>query len=147
MKLARVISVSMLLWTMHTATAAGNGATEPTAKGSTEAGVRDAENRWSEAFITGDAATLDALLDSDYVSTGATGKPRAKAEIIALASGYAKSHPGQHGQPLPATSTIRVIGNAAVVQHHNPGETSVDVFYFRDGQWCAWYSQHTKVAE
>lgn len=25
------------------------------------AGVRDAENRWSEAFITGDTATLDAL--------------------------------------------------------------------------------------
>ena len=53
-----------------------------------EAGVRDAENRWSEAFVSGDAATLDALLDADYVSTGANGKPRAKAEIIGLASAY-----------------------------------------------------------
>ena len=113
----------------------------------TESSVRAAENSWSEAFITGDSATLESLLDADYVSTGATGKPRTKAEIIALASAYAKAHPGQHGQPLAATSTIRVIGNAAVVQHHNPSDTSVDVFYFKDGRWVAWYSQHTKVGE
>jgi len=112
-----------------------------------EAQVRDTENRWSEAFITGDTATLESLLDADYVSTGANGKPRTKAEILALASAYAKAHPGQHGQPLAATSTIRVIGNAAVVQHHNPTDTSVDVFYFKDGRWVAWYSQHTKIAE
>ena len=112
-----------------------------------EAGVRDAENRWSEAFISGDAATLNALLDTDYVSTGATGKPRSKAEIVALAGNYAKTHPGEHANPLPATSTIRVIGNAAVVQHHNASDTSVDVFYFREGRWYAWYSQHTKIGD
>jgi Domain of unknown function (DUF4440) len=110
-----------------------------------EAGVREAENRWSEAFVSGDAATLEALLDAEYVSTGATGKARSKAEIIALASNYAKAHPGEHAKPLPTTSTIRVIGNAAVVQHHNASDTSVDVFYFRDGHWHAWYSQHTKI--
>lgn len=112
-----------------------------------EAGVRNAENRWSEAFVSGDVPTLDALLDADYVSTGTTGKPRSKAEIIALARSYAKAHPGEHAQPLPTTSTIRVIGNAAIVQHHNTGDTSVDVFYFRDGRWYAWYSQHTKISD
>jgi hypothetical protein len=111
-----------------------------------EAGVRDAENRWSEAFVSGDAATLDALLDSDYVSVNAAGKPRAKAEILQLARDFATAHPGQHGQPLPATSTIRVIGDAAVVQHRGTQDTSVDVFYFRDGRWRAWYSQHSALA-
>src|SRR3569833_646967 len=100
-----------------------------------EAGVRDAENRWSEAFVSGDTATLDALLDAEYVSTGASGKPRTKSEIIGLASAYAKAHPGEHAKPLPTTSTIRVIGNAAVVQHHNASDTSADVFYFKDGRW------------
>jgi len=118
-----------------------------TAQAADEAGVRAAENRWSEAFVSGDAATLDALLDADYVSTGANGKLRAKAEIIGLASAYAKSHPGEHAKPLPANSTIRVIGEAAVVQHHNAGDTSVDVFYFKDGRWYAWYSQHTRIAD
>jgi ketosteroid isomerase-like protein len=107
-------------------------------------GVRAAENRWSEAFVTGDVATLDALLDADYVSVNAAGQPRAKAEILQLAHDFAKAHPGQHGQPLAATSTIRVLGDAAVVQHHGSQDTSVDVFYFRDGRWHAWYSQHTR---
>ena len=109
------------------------------------AGVRDAENRWGEAFVSGDVATLDALLDADYVSVNASGTPRTKAEILVLARDYAKAHPGQHGQPLADSATIRVIGDAAVVQHHGAQETSVDVFYFRDGRWHAWYSQHTKL--
>lgn len=111
-----------------------------------DAGVRDAENRWSEAFVSGDVATLDALLDPGYVSVNAVGKPRGKAEILQLALDFAKAHPGQHGQPLAATSTIRVIGDAAVVQHRGPQDTSVDVFYFRDGRWHAWYSQHSALA-
>jgi hypothetical protein len=139
MKPALLIPLSMFLIVAEAATAAG--------KIADEAGVRDAENRWSEAFISGDAVALEALLDADYVSTGATGKPRSKAEIIGLASNYAKAHPGEHAKPLPATSTIRVIGNAAVVQHRNVSDTSVDVFYFRDGRWYAWYSQHTRIGE
>lgn len=111
------------------------------------AGVRDAENRWSEAFMTGDASVMEALLDADYVSVGVSGKPRPKAEIIRLATEYAKAHPGQHARPLPPTSTIRVIGDAAIVQHRSADQNSVDVFYFRDGQWHAWYSQHTQVTQ
>lgn len=138
MKYLLPIPLSIVLFATQAATAAGVA---------DEAGVRDAENRWSEAFVSGDTATLDALLDADYVSTGATGKPRPKAEIIGLASAYAKAHPGEHAKPLPATSTIRVIGDAAVVQHHNASDTSVDVFYFKDGRWHAWYSQHTKISD
>lgn len=113
------------------------------ATGPDEAGVRDAENRWAEAFVSGDVATLDTLLDAGYVSVNAAGAPRAKAEILQLAREFAKAHPGQHGQPLPATSTIRVIGDAAVVQHRGAQDTSVDVFYFREARWHAWYSQHS----
>ena len=126
MKPLLLIPLSIVLFAAQSAVGAD--------KAADEAGVRDAENRWSEAFVSGDAATLDALLDADYVSTGATGKPRPKAEIIGLASAYAKAHPGEHAKPLPATSTIRVIGDAAVVQHHNAADTSVDVFYFKDGR-------------
>ena len=137
MKPALLILLSMFVIVAQTATAAG--------KIADEAGVRESENRWSEAFISGDTATLEALLDADYVSTGVTEKPRSKAEIIGLADTYAKLHPGEHAKPLSGTSKIRVIGNAALVQHHNASDTSVDVFYFRDGRWYAWYSQHTKI--
>lgn len=110
-------------------------------------GVRAAEDRWSEAFITGDTNTLDALLDPEYVSVNTTGHARTKAEILQLARNYAAAHPGEHAKPLASTSTIRVVGNAAVVQHHGDSDTSVDVFYFRNGHWHAWYSQHSQRKE
>jgi hypothetical protein len=111
-----------------------------------EASVRAVENRWSEAFISGDAATLEALLDRDYVSVGATGKPRPKAEIIAIAMAYAAKHPGEHATPLPATSTVQLMGATALVRHHSPADVSIDLFSFEKGRWRARYSQHTAIA-
>ena len=111
-----------------------------------ETGVRDVENGWSRAFVTDDAAYLDALLDPAYVSVSAKGSARTKPEIISLARSYAAQHPGTQPTPLPSTTTIAVKGTAAVVTHHSDSETSVDVFYYADGHWKAWYSQHTAVS-
>jgi hypothetical protein len=110
-----------------------------------EAGVRDVEDGWSHAFVTGDAAYLDALLDPAYISVGSNGNARPKAEIIAMARAYAAQHPGTQATPLPPTSKIEVRGSAAVVTHHGNNDTSVDVFYYADGRWRAWYSQHTSI--
>ena len=112
-------------------------------RGPDEAGVREAENAWSRAFVTGDARFLDDLLDPAYVSVSAKGVPRPKAEIMAAASHFAEQHPNTPVQPLPPTSTISIKGDTAVVTHHGEKETSVDVFYYRQGRWHAWYSQHT----
>jgi len=120
--------------------ASGGGAR---AESRDEAALRATENRWSEAFVSGDAKTLDAILDPAYVSVSATGKPRGKAEIVALAQAYAAKTPGQHAQPMPPSSTIQVMGDAAIVRHRGPSDVSADVFYRRDGHWVAWYSQHT----
>ena len=108
----------------------------------TEAGVRHAEDLWSEAFITGDAAALEALLDPAYVSVNPVGVARPKAQIIGFAKDYAAKHPGEHAKPLAATSTIRIIGNTALVVHNAPGSYSMDMFYYQGGRWRAWYSQH-----
>ena len=108
-----------------------------------ESGVRAAENRWSEAFVTGNAAHLNSLLDDGYVSVNALGTARTKAEVIAAALAYAAKNPGQHADPMPPTSTIRVIDGTAIVRHNGAGEKSVDVFYYRGGRWRAIYSQHT----
>jgi hypothetical protein len=113
-------------------------ATEPP----TDAGVRHAENLWSEAFITGDAAALEALLDPQYVSVNPQGVARPKAQIVGFARDYAAKHPGEHAKPLPDTSTIRVIGKSALVQHRSAQGFSMDLFYYEGGRWKAWYSQH-----
>ena len=111
-----------------------------------EASVRAVESRWSEAFITGDAATLDALLDRDYVSVGPTGKSRPKDEIIAISKAYAAKHPGEHAQALPDGSTIQLIGAMALVKARSATDVSIDLFSFDNGKWRARYSQHTAVS-
>lgn len=113
--------------------------------GPTEAALRDVESGWSRAFVTGDTKALDDLLDPAYVSVSTSGVPRPKAEIMAAASRFAAEHPNTPVQPLPPTSTFSVKGNAAVVTHHGAQDTSVDVFYYSQGRWHAWYSQHTKL--
>lgn len=65
----------------------------------------------------------------------------ASFNVRPLARNQATAHPGEHATPLSPTSTIRVIGNAALVQHRGAQETSVDASYFRDGRWHAWYSK------
>ena len=110
-----------------------------------ENGVGEVETKWSEAFVTGDDAYLNQLLDPSYVSVGSSGQAHEKDKIIAMAKSYATQHPGEHADKLPSTSTIRVIGKMAVVQHRGKTDTSVDVFYYRGGRWHAWYSQHTAV--
>jgi len=120
--------------------AAGTG-TDPGEKG-----VREVEDGWSAAFVTGNVAYLDALLDPAYVSVGTKGNARPKSGILALAGRYATEHPDTHPTPLPPTSTIDVKSSAAIVTHYNKNETSVDVFYYANGHWRAWYSQHTAIA-
>jgi Domain of unknown function (DUF4440) len=111
-----------------------------------EAGVRAAETAWSEAVLTGDTATLEALLDPRYVSINAKGVARPKAAILDFARGYAAKHPGQHATPLGPTSTVQLIGTTALVRHRAPSELSMDLFEFRRGAWIALYSQHTAIA-
>ncbi len=108
-----------------------------------EAGVREVENGWSKAFVTDDAAYLEALLDPAYVSVGTSGAARPKADIIAMAKAYGAAHPGETAPALSPSAKIDVRGSAAIVVHRSKGETSVDVFHYTDGRWRAWYSQHT----
>ncbi len=106
-------------------------------------GVRAVENHWSRAFVTGDAAYLGVLLDDDYVSVGTTGRPRPKAEIIALAQKIAAGpNPPKAGE---STAKIVLRGDAAISTAVGETDASVDVFRYADGRWHAWYSQHTPV--
>ena len=139
--MARIFLPALLIFCFSS----GSGLAAAPDAATQEAAVRAAENDWSKAFITGDVAVLDALLDPAYVSVGVQGGARTKAEIIALARKFASEHPGTKAMPLSSTSKIDIKGASAIVVHHNATDTSVDVFYFSDGRWRAWYSQHTAI--
>lgn len=106
-------------------------------------GVRAVEAHWQKAFLSGDAAYLELLLDPAYVSVGHAGNARPKAEIIALSKKVAERKMSPQPPEHPANIVVR--DNAAVVTDSASGDTSVDVFYYADGRWHAWYSQHTPV--
>ena len=106
-------------------------------------GVRAVEAHWQKAFLSGDAAYLESLLDPAYVSVGHAGNARPKAEIVALSKKVAEKKMTPQPPDHPATIVVR--DNAAVVTDSASGDTSVDVFYYADGRWHAWYSQHTPV--
>ena len=107
-------------------------------------GVRAVEAHWQKAFLSGDGAYLETLLDPAYVSVGHAGNARPKAEIIALSKKVAEKKMTPQPPDHPATIVVR--DNAAVVTDSGSGDTSVDVFYYTDGRWHAWYSQHTPVS-
>ena len=106
-------------------------------------GVRAVEAHWQKAFLSGDAAYLETLLDPAYVSVGHAGNARPKAEIIALSKKVAEKKMTPQPPEHPATIVVR--DNAAVVTDSASGDTSADVFYYASGRWHAWYSQHTPV--
>src|SRR5690242_14042476 len=119
-----------------------NAADTPETERSVE-GVRGVEAHWQKAFLGGDAAYLETLLDPAYVSVGHAGNARPKAEIIALAQKIAAKK--MSPQPPDHPAQIVVHDNAAIVTDSTSGDTSVDVFYYADGRSHAWYSQHTPV--
>ncbi len=111
----------------------------------TTAGIKAVEAHWVRAFLTGDEAYLDTLLDSDYVSVNTKGVPRPKADIVALAKSIAAKGPQTIPPPSPNMKVV-VHGDAAIVTDAGFGQVSVDVFHYANGAWHAWYSQHTTVA-
>jgi hypothetical protein len=119
-----------------------NAADAPETERSVE-GVRAVEAHWQKAFLGGDAAYLETLLDPAYVSVGHAGNARPKAEIIALAKRIAEKKMSPQPPDHPAQIVVR--DDAAIVTDSTSGDTSVDVFYYADGRWHAWYSQHTPV--
>jgi len=111
----------------------------------TEAGIKAVEAHWVRAFLTGDEAYLNTLLDSDYVSVNTRGVPRPKEDIIALAKSIAAKGAQTIPPPSPNMKVV-VHGDAAIVTDAGFGQVSVDVFHYANGAWHAWYSQHTTVA-
>jgi hypothetical protein len=136
--MSKTCLIAVLLAAFSPAYAAGAPETERSVEG-----VRAVEAHWQKAFLGGDAAYLEALLDPAYVSVGQAGNARPKAEIVALSKKIAEKK--MTPQPPDHEAKIVVRDNAAVVTDTASGDTSVDVFYYEGGRWHAWYSQHTPV--
>src|SRR5260221_1138859 len=120
----------------------------------TEDGVRAVEIHWQNAFTHGDRAYLERLLTDDYVSVNAKGVARDRNTIVQLSEGYAKKSPAtEMVTSLSSDTVVKVNGPTAIVTSLGviPAPSgpihsrSVDGFFYANGRWHAWYSQHTDV--
>ena len=120
----------------------------------TEEGVRAVEVHWQNAFTHGDGAYLEQLLTDDYVSVNAKGVVRDRSTVVQLAETYAKKNPStEMVKTLSPDTVVKVNGTTAIVTGFGVIPTpagpihsrSVDVFFYANGHWHAWYSQHTDL--
>lgn len=130
--------------TLVLAAALAAGANAETAQ--TTAALATVEQHWQLAFTTGNEVYLDTLLAPDYVSVGTNGAPHTRDMILTASRNYALAHPHPDAAASPDPHmTVRIEGTTGVVTFDVAGQRSVDVFYYADGRWHAWYSQHTNV--
>src|SRR5580692_3298182 len=59
------------------------------------ASIKQAEDRWSQAYTQGGTEYLECLLTPDYVSVSAKGMPRDKAAIVSGAQKNAQQNKGK----------------------------------------------------
>jgi len=129
---------------------------EPTnVKKNIETNIRDLENKWNDAVLKHDVATMSLILAEDVIDTASTGHVQGKAEDLAdLKSGEPK---------LESSSVddmkVRVYGTVAVVNGHYTQKGSykgkditgegrfTDVFIERQGQWQCVSTQGTPISK
>lgn len=110
-----------------------------------EQAIRSLEQTWLRATTTGDKATMEQMLDDQYVERTPNGSIRTKADVLAAPPPSASSM--QELQVL----RVEVVGDTAVVLGTNqyrasPAATAtsfmyMDVFQRRGGVWRVIASQ------
>jgi hypothetical protein len=119
--------------------------------------VLGADERWLNAEMTGDTASLDQLLLPEYRSVSIDGKVTDKAKILdrvrrtggspdlaAKIAAWKAAH--------PLRGEVTIAGDTAVLRwvlvKPEAGDpvSSSDIFVYRDGHWRALYSQHSGAA-
>jgi len=136
-----VTAITMLLLSTAPGLAAPCRETDKTA-----AAVKCVVDHWQQAFIGGDAKYLGELLSDGYRSFTPAGVGRDRAAVVKLAQDYRTKHAGEPATPPAGPAPrIELHGDVAVVFWQAADKdtlASVDTFYWADGRWHAWYSQH-----
>ncbi len=123
------------------------------APGATEKELADLENRWAEAIVKGDVATLERLYADEYMAIDPTGATFTKDQDIAnVKSGNFKLASFKIDE-----LKVRVHGDVAVVTSRNTikgtymgkdasgAYRGTDVFVKRGGRWQVLTTQATAV--
>jgi ketosteroid isomerase-like protein len=115
------------------------------------------EGAWNQAYKSGDAKALDALLDNGIVLVNDDGSVQTKAEFLASVRPSGTQTGSQEQQIAPEAMSARVFGNTAIAtgvfrakgvegrKSYVRRERFIDTWIYRDGTWICIATDATPI--
>ena len=123
----------------------------------TKSKIAALEGAWNQAYKSGDAKALDALLDDAIVLVNDDGSTTTKSEFLAAVKSAKPETGSQEQQVAPATMSVHVFGNTAIatgifrakgVEGGKPyvrRERFIDTWVYQGGRWTCVATDATPI--
>ena len=123
----------------------------------TKSKIAALEGAWNQAYKSGDAKALDALLDNAIVLVNDDGSMQTKAEFLAGVKPSASQAGSQEQQVAPESMSVHVFGNTAIAtgifrakgmegkKSYVRRERFIDTWIYKGGHWVCIATDATPI--
>jgi ketosteroid isomerase-like protein len=123
----------------------------------TKSKIAALEGAWNQAYKSGDAKALDALLDSGIVLVNDDGSVQTKAEFLASVKPSSTQASFQEQQVAPESMSVHVFGNTAIAtgifrakgvegkKSYVRRERFIDTWIYKDAHWVCVATDATPI--
>jgi len=130
---------------------------QDTSDSATKSKIAALEGAWNQAYKSGDAKALDALLDNAIVLVNDDGSMQTKAEFLAGVKPSASQAGSQEQQVAPESMSVHVFGNTAIAtgifrakgmegkKSYVRRERFIDTWIYKDGRWTCVATDATPI--
>jgi ketosteroid isomerase-like protein len=115
------------------------------------------EGAWNQAYKSGDAKALDAILDNGIVLVNDDGSVQTKAEFLASVKPAGTQTSSQEQQVAPESMSVHVFGNTAIAtgifrakgveggKSYVRRERFIDTWIYKNGRWICVATDATPI--
>jgi ketosteroid isomerase-like protein len=130
---------------------------QDTSDSATKSKIAALEGAWNQAYKSGDAKALDALLDNAIVLVNDDGSMQTKAEFLAGVKPSGSQAGSQEQQVAPESMSVHVFGNTAIAtgifrakgmegkKSYIRRERFIDTWIYKDGRWTCVATDATPI--
>jgi ketosteroid isomerase-like protein len=130
---------------------------QDTVDSATKSKIAALEGAWNQAYKSGDAKALDALLDNAIVLVNDDGSMQTKAEFLAGVKPSGSQAGSQEQQVAPESMSVHVFGNTAIAtgifrakgmegkKSYIRRERFIDTWIYKDGRWTCVATDATPI--
>ncbi len=130
---------------------------QDSSESATKSKIAALEGAWNQAYKSGDAKALDALLDNAIVLVNDDGSTMTKAEFLATVRSAKPQAGSQEQQVAPESMSVHLFGNTAIatgifrakgIEGGKPyvrRERFIDTWVYQGGRWICVATDATPV--